>query len=69
VARRCLLRVNGHGDETTRVREVQDKHAGGYDRQMGFFDRVLFACGREWVCSQARGEVLGLAAGGWLGQM
>lgn len=63
MARRCLLRVNGHGDETTRVREVQDKHAGGYDRQISFFERLLFGGGREWVCSQARGEVLELAAG------
>jgi ubiquinone/menaquinone biosynthesis C-methylase UbiE len=50
-------------DETERVRGIQDKHAGGYDRQMGFFDRVLFAGGRGWVCSQAEGEVLEIAVG------
>jgi ubiquinone/menaquinone biosynthesis C-methylase UbiE len=49
--------------ETERVREVQDKHAGGYDRQISFFERILFGGGREWVCSQAQGEVLELAAG------
>jgi ubiquinone/menaquinone biosynthesis C-methylase UbiE len=49
--------------ETERVREVQDKHAGGYDREMGFFDRVLFAGGREWACSQAKGEGLEIAVG------
>jgi ubiquinone/menaquinone biosynthesis C-methylase UbiE len=50
-------------DETERVRQVQDKHAGGYDRQMRFFDRVLFAGGREWACSYARGDVLEIAVG------
>src|SRR3954447_22231534 len=50
-------------DETTRVRDVQDKHAGGYDRQMNFFDRVLFGGGREWACAQAEGEELEIAVG------
>src|SRR5438270_2140770 len=49
--------------ETQRVRAVQDKQAPKYDRQIGFFERVLFAGGREWVCSQARGKVLELACG------
>jgi len=30
---------------------------------MNFFDRVLFADGREWACSQAQGDVLEIAAG------
>jgi ubiquinone/menaquinone biosynthesis C-methylase UbiE len=50
-------------NETTRVREIQDKHAGGYDRQMNFFDRVLFGGGREWAVSHAQGEVLEIAGG------
>jgi ubiquinone/menaquinone biosynthesis C-methylase UbiE len=49
--------------ETERVREIQDKEAPRYDRQISFFERILFGGGREWVCSQARGEVLELAAG------
>src|SRR5947209_9350293 len=49
--------------ETERVRRILDKQASGYDRQIGFFERVLFAGGREWVCSQARGKVLELACG------
>jgi ubiquinone/menaquinone biosynthesis C-methylase UbiE len=49
--------------ETERVRRIQDKEAPRYDRQMGFFDRVLFAGGREWACSQVSGEVLELAIG------
>jgi SAM-dependent methyltransferase len=44
--------------ETERVRGLMDKGAPRYDRQMSFFDRVLFPGGREWACSQARGEVL-----------
>jgi ubiquinone/menaquinone biosynthesis C-methylase UbiE len=51
------------GAETERVREVQDKHASSYDRQISFFERILFGDGREWVCSQADGEVLELACG------
>jgi ubiquinone/menaquinone biosynthesis C-methylase UbiE len=49
--------------ETERVRRIQDKEAPRYDRNMGFFDRVLFAGGREWACSQVTGEVLELAVG------
>ena len=30
---------------------------------MRFFDRLLFAGGREWVCAQATGEVLEIAIG------
>jgi ubiquinone/menaquinone biosynthesis C-methylase UbiE len=49
--------------ETERVRRVQDKSAPGYDRQISFFERILFGEGREWVCSQAQGRVLELACG------
>jgi ubiquinone/menaquinone biosynthesis C-methylase UbiE len=49
--------------ETQRVRSVQDKQAPKYDRQISFFERILFGDGRAWVCSQARGRVLELAAG------
>jgi ubiquinone/menaquinone biosynthesis C-methylase UbiE len=51
------------GTETERVRSIQDKAAPRYDRQMNFFDRVLFTDGREWACSQATGEVLEIAVG------
>jgi ubiquinone/menaquinone biosynthesis C-methylase UbiE len=50
-------------EETERVRRVQDKEAPRYDRQMDFFDRVLFAGGREWACSRAKGKVLEIAVG------
>lgn len=49
--------------ETARVRAIQGKQAPGYDRQMGFFDRVLFEGGREWACSRTRGQVLEIAVG------
>jgi ubiquinone/menaquinone biosynthesis C-methylase UbiE len=49
--------------ETERVRAIQDKEAPRYDRQMGFFERILFAGGREWACSQIEGDVLEVAIG------
>src|SRR5256886_16053309 len=49
--------------QTARVRSVQDKQAPKYDRQISFFERILFSNGRAWVCSQARGQVLELACG------
>jgi ubiquinone/menaquinone biosynthesis C-methylase UbiE len=49
--------------ETARVRRLQDREAPKYDRRIGFFERALFGGGREWVCSQARGDVLEIAAG------
>ncbi len=49
--------------ETERARRIYDESAGRYDRQIGFFERLLFGGGREWVCSQARGKVLEVAIG------
>jgi ubiquinone/menaquinone biosynthesis C-methylase UbiE len=49
--------------ETERVRAIQDKQAPKYDRQINFFEGILFGDGRAWVCSQAHGEVLELACG------
>ncbi|MBN9621938.1 MAG: class I SAM-dependent methyltransferase [Actinobacteria bacterium] len=50
-------------EETERIRALQDKEAPRYDRQMDFFDRVLFVGGREWACSRLEGEVLEIAVG------
>jgi ubiquinone/menaquinone biosynthesis C-methylase UbiE/predicted ester cyclase len=63
--RRLLRNRSGPrlSDETERVRRLQDKEAPRYDRQISFFERTLFGGGREWVCAQAEGEVLELAAG------
>lgn len=49
--------------ETERVRQISDKTAPRYDRQMGFWERVLFSGAREWVCSQASGKTLEIAIG------
>jgi ubiquinone/menaquinone biosynthesis C-methylase UbiE len=49
--------------ETERVRAIQDKQATKYDRQISFFEGILFGDGRAWVCSQAHGQVLELACG------
>ena len=55
--------MTGLSDETERVRRIQDKEAPRYDRQISFFERILFGDGRRWVCSQAEGDVLELAIG------
>ena len=49
--------------ETERVRRIWEKIARDYDRSMSFVERLLFAGGREWVCSQAEGDVLEIAVG------
>jgi ubiquinone/menaquinone biosynthesis C-methylase UbiE len=56
-------KAEGLSAETERVRRIQNKEAPRYDRQISFFERILFGGGREWVCSQAEGDVLELAAG------
>jgi ubiquinone/menaquinone biosynthesis C-methylase UbiE len=45
------------------LRGKWDKYAPRYDRDIGFFERVQFAGGREWVCAQAHGDVLEVAVG------
>jgi ubiquinone/menaquinone biosynthesis C-methylase UbiE len=50
-------------EETERLKRVWEREAPTYDRRMGFFERVLFGDGREWVCSRASGEVLEVAVG------
>jgi ubiquinone/menaquinone biosynthesis C-methylase UbiE len=52
-----------HRDDTNAVRGHYDKTAPKYNRQMSCFERLLFGGGREWVCSQAHGDVLEIAAG------
>lgn len=51
-------------DEATgRVRRHYDRTATKYNRQISLFERVLFGDGRQWVCSQASGDVLEIAIG------
>jgi ubiquinone/menaquinone biosynthesis C-methylase UbiE len=49
--------------ETERVRTKYEDTASRYDRQIRFFEWILFGDGRRWVCSQANGDVLELAVG------
>jgi ubiquinone/menaquinone biosynthesis C-methylase UbiE len=46
-----------------RWRRYWDKHSKTYDREMRFFDRVLFGDTRSWICQQVDGEVLEVAIG------
>src|SRR5207237_7874009 len=39
------------------------REAHKYDREMRVFEKLLFGGGREWVCSQAEGEVLEIGVG------
>lgn len=49
--------------ETQRVRDIWEKLAPRYDKDMKLVDKIFFAGGREWVCSQASGEVLEIGVG------
>lgn len=48
---------------TEGLREVWDRYAPRYDRDISFFERIQFSGGREWVCPQATGDVLEVAVG------
>jgi ubiquinone/menaquinone biosynthesis C-methylase UbiE len=50
-------------DDPQRLRRYWDKQAPSYDRQMGRFDRYLFADSRDWICSKATGTTLEVAVG------
>jgi ubiquinone/menaquinone biosynthesis C-methylase UbiE len=49
--------------ENERIKRIFDRYAPKYDRSMGRWERLLFSGNREWVCGQAEGEVLEIAAG------
>lgn len=49
--------------ETARVRGIWAEFAPKYDRQIAWWERILFGGGREWACSQAHGDVLEIAVG------
>lgn len=44
-------------------RKLWDRMAPHYDRQIRFWERVLFGDTRAWCCSQATGDVLEVAIG------
>ncbi len=50
-------------DRTEQWRRCWDQNAPSYDRVMGLFERVLLGDSRDWICSQADGDVLEVAIG------
>jgi len=58
-----ITSVNPPSAETLRVRRIWDKTAPDFDKQMDFWERVLFPGAREWACAQADGKVLEIAVG------
>jgi len=48
---------------TARQKQVWDKAAPSYDKQIAFFEKIQFADGREWLGARARGRVLEVAIG------
>lgn len=52
------------GDKAVeKSRRVWDKHSRTYDKSMAFWERKIFRGDREWVCGQAKGDVLEVAVG------
>lgn len=49
--------------DTDRIEHMFDRMAGGYDRQIGLAERVLFPHSRRWAVSRARGDVVEIAVG------
>lgn len=50
-------------EQTERWHRYWNKKSQSYDREMRFFERVLFGDSRSWACSQATGDVLEVAVG------
>jgi len=48
---------------TARQKQVWDKAAPSYDKQIAFFEKIQFAGGREWLGARAHGRVLEVAIG------
>jgi ubiquinone/menaquinone biosynthesis C-methylase UbiE len=55
--------ANQDSASTDRVRGFYERTASRYNRQIRLAERILFGDGRQWVCSQASGDVLELAIG------
>ncbi len=49
--------------ESERVRRIWERLAPRYDEKVRLPERLLFAGGREWVCSRAKGDVLEISIG------
>jgi ubiquinone/menaquinone biosynthesis C-methylase UbiE len=59
----CRAVCMTHAAEIARMKAIYERMAGGYDRMIATWERLLFADGRQWVCSQARGDVLEIGVG------
>ena len=55
--------MNEPDQSTEKARRFWDKQAQGYDREMGFYEKILFKGARAWACSRAQGDVLEIAVG------
>lgn len=55
--------MDASDERSARWNRYWDKKSRTYDREIGFFDRYLFADSRQWVCGQATGTVLEVAIG------
>ena len=55
--------MNKRNQSTENARQYWDRQAQGYDREMGFYEKILFKGARAWACSRAQGEVLEIAVG------
>ena len=62
-SRACPVPISRRSNPTGWIRAYYDRTAGNYDKRLRSFERLLFAGGREWVCSRARGDVLEIAIG------
>ncbi|MEV3959306.1 methyltransferase domain-containing protein [Nocardia sp. NPDC050193] len=52
--------------ELDRVEQIFDRIADGYDRQIGWSERVLLGDARRWASEQARGTVVEIGVGSGL---
>ena len=52
-----------NAEETQRLKDIWQKSAEKYDKQMNFCDRRLFVGGREWLAARAKGKILEVAVG------
>jgi ubiquinone/menaquinone biosynthesis C-methylase UbiE len=55
--------MSSQDPRVARWRRQWDKQARSYDKQIRFFERILFGDSRAWVCAQATGDVLEVAIG------
>jgi ubiquinone/menaquinone biosynthesis C-methylase UbiE len=50
-------------EATARTRRLYDRYAARYDRDTGWYDRIMLGSTRRLVCSQVRGRALEVAIG------